>query len=207
MSLITWILDPGHGGMCQLEYMNTPGKRSPEISPAFGGHLALGIYEGEFNRDVMMRVLGMALYAGVDAVPLVYGPENIPLKERVKRTNEIQRKKGECHLVSIHANAAGKGAQWNKARGFRILYSKKAGSKDLAVLMNSYCHTYLTQYTKARTPDPRNYTIFNVGMPAALAEFGFMTNKEDARAQASDEFRDRCALVIFETMMDYEFRY
>jgi N-acetylmuramoyl-L-alanine amidase len=186
--------------MCQLEYMNKPGKRSPEITPG------LGVYEGEFNRDVMLRALGMALHAGVDAVPLVSGPVNVPLKQRVKTANEIQRKKGESRLISIHANAAGMGDKWNKARGFKVFHKKGAESENLASEMEFNLHCHLTPYTPSRGRAVGNFTILKVAMPAILVESPFMTNKEDARLLASNDFREIEAMAIFDTLMSYQYR-
>ena len=52
MSRYTWLLDPGHGGFIDGVYQ-TAGKRSPEFPD--GSQL----YEGEFNRDVVARIMDL----------------------------------------------------------------------------------------------------------------------------------------------------
>jgi len=54
MSRYTWLLDPGHGGIIDGVYQ-TAGKRSPRFPD---GSI---LYEGEFNRDVVKRIMQLAL--------------------------------------------------------------------------------------------------------------------------------------------------
>lgn len=201
MSNNTWILDPGHGGMIGAEYYQTNGKQSPEIKPGFG------IYEGEFNRDIVFRVLGMALRANVDVIPLVSSPDNISLKDRIKIANEIKRNRGYCQLISVHANAAGKGKNWNKAQGYRVFYKKKSPeSVNLAECLNFNLHTRINDLTPARPIAEANFAMFRPAMPAVLLEAAFMTNKDDAMLLASNKFRWIIANAIYNTIMDYEWR-
>ena len=81
---ITWLLDNGHGGMLGATYYQTAGKQSPEVIPGSG------IYEGEFNRDIVLRVLGKALSQGIQAIPICATAENIPLKKRVQTAHALK---------------------------------------------------------------------------------------------------------------------
>ncbi len=110
MSKYTWLLDPGHGGIIDGVYQ-TAGKRSP----AFPDGTVL--YEGDFNRKVADDVFKFCKSGNFDVVNVVDSLEDVPLRTRVARANEIHRNKQNCIYVSIHANAFGNGADFNGAKG------------------------------------------------------------------------------------------
>ncbi len=190
-SRYTWCLDNGHGGMIGGEYQ-TVGKRSPQVPP--------GVYEGEFNRDVVKRLVGLCQLSGIDCVDLVPEQANIKLSERVRRANAFQKKKGNCIFISIHANAAGRGG-WNKARGVVTFHLKQtndfsAASKKLAATLQKR----LVKISGLRDRSVKSANFFvlrNSKMPAILSENGFMTNLKEAELLASDSYRDKVALAHF----------
>jgi len=92
------LIDNGHG-------QETPGKRSPIW--ADGSQL----FEYEFNRDIAKRLNEKLEAARIPSILIVSGMSDTPLKERVRRINEISAKEPDCFLVSIHANAGG-GTDW-----------------------------------------------------------------------------------------------
>lgn len=108
-------IDPGHG-------KETPGKRSP------GGSFR----EYSFNREIAHRLccainslpslnsLTSPTSLTLSALVIVPELEDISLRERCNRVNEICRTIGTENvlLISIHANAAGNGSQWCKATGW-----------------------------------------------------------------------------------------
>ena len=59
MSKYTWLLDPGHGGIIDGVYQ-TAGKRSPKFPD---GSV---LYEGEFNRDVVGRIIKLCQDNNID---------------------------------------------------------------------------------------------------------------------------------------------
>ena len=67
-----WILDNGHGGIIDGEYQ-TAGKRSPIWED--GSQL----FEGEFNRAIVDRLMHLCAYAGIECVNLVDTQEDMPL--------------------------------------------------------------------------------------------------------------------------------
>jgi N-acetylmuramoyl-L-alanine amidase len=149
MSRYTWLLDPGHGGFIDGVYQ-TAGKRSPEFPD--GSRL----YEGEFNRDVVARIMdlcsgrwgekGELLMKGkkplrrkrwaanaLDAINLVDTEKDISLRRRVSDANEIHREKGNCIYISVHANAFGNGKDFNSAKGVcRVLTKMACGSNAIS---------------------------------------------------------------------------
>ena len=97
------LIDNGHG-------IDTPGKRSPD------GVLR----EYAWNRQISGRVVASLVDLGHDAELLVPALEDISLPERCRRANDICRLLGkeDVILVSIHANAAGRGDRWYDATGW-----------------------------------------------------------------------------------------
>lgn len=195
----TWILDNGHGGMLGAEYYQTAGKRSPVIKKG------LGVYEGEFNRDVVKRVLGLCQRHDVHAIDLVPGAQNVPLGERRRRVRELIAVFGEAKLISIHANAAGNGRDWHRAKGPRIFTRRKgarwyAESVELARGLAGEMKLYDLGTPKLRES---NFTIIKGPLPSILYEAAFMTNKAEAAKLADDGYRDDTAELIFELMASY----
>jgi len=178
MSRYTWLLDPGHGGMIGDEYQ-TAGKRSP----AFPDGTVL--YEGVFNRVIVKHLLNHCAKHWIDVVDIVDSQEDVPLRERVRRANEIHREKGNCIYVSIHANAFGNGRDFNSAKGictFHHLNSTKG--KKLADTLQKWLGD-LTDFRDrgviANDKWANFYVLRKTNMPAVLSENGFMTNFYDAR--------------------------
>ncbi|NIV93759.1 hypothetical protein GWN42_13420 [candidate division KSB1 bacterium] len=173
-----WILDPGHGGLAFGQYL-TPGKRSPEVPP--------GLYEGAFNRLISQGIATtLKALKGVEVAQTAIGPINIPLKNRVAFVNGLQKRVGNCVLISLHVNAApGKG--WSSARGFTIFKPRRQfphlieKSHKLATLIESELR--VADYTSSRGIKEANFTIIQkVNCPAVLVEMGFMTNQMEVKA-------------------------
>jgi len=213
MSRYTWLLDPGHGGMIDGVYQ-TAGKRSPQFPDGST------LYEGEFNRDVVQRIMKLAsgwaperhkthypLHT-IDAINLVDTEEDMPLRERVKRANDIHRVKGNCIYVSVHANAFGDGKTFNSAQGVCTFhhYKSKTG-KRLGVSLQRW----LADLTCLRDRGIRSndswanfYVLRKTHMPAILSENGFMTNLHDANALMEADTREAVANAHFAMMQEIE---
>jgi N-acetylmuramoyl-L-alanine amidase len=190
-----WLFDNGHGGICGARYL-TRGKRSPEVIPG------LGVYEGEFNRDIVKRVVGALNEQGIDTLDLVPGAANMKLRDRIRRANDWSSFK--CHLISIHANADGRDGKWTKANGITIFHYP--GSVKGEWLAN-IAHGYLMQHCiiKSRGIKTARFAVLRrTRMPAILVEHGFMTHKGDARKLASDKFRQQIAAAYVEMILNIE---
>ena len=109
------LLDPGHG-------LNTPGKRSPDGT----------FLEANYNREIANQTLRQLQAKGHDAQLLVPEPEDIPLKERVRRVNAHCAALGKTNviLISIHVNAAGNGSKWMNATGWSCYTCKGQTQSD-----------------------------------------------------------------------------
>lgn len=97
------LIDNGHG-------IQTKGKRSPD-----GKFL-----EYAYTREIARQVVTELKNKGYDAELLVPEEDDIPLSERVRRTNAHCQAFGNSNviLISIHLNAAGDGTKWMNATGW-----------------------------------------------------------------------------------------
>ena len=133
--------------------------------------------------------------AGVDARRIVTEDNDITLRERCRRVNEVCAKYGSKNvvLVSIHVNAAGGDGKWHDARGFSVWVSKKGSnnSKRLAQLMYDEAER-LNLKGNRYVPKERywqsNFTIItDTYCPAVLTENLFQDNMDDVDFLLSDE--------------------
>lgn len=160
------ILDNGHGGV-ELGIYQTKGKRSPNWDKGV-------LYEGMFNRWVVNRVMER-----LDRLNIPYGhvsPElkDTPLKERVRRLNEIYRDRQDVYLLSIHANAGG-------GQGIEGFTSKGHTKSD------AIADVFLRRLEANRVDtsdgdldkESNLYVLKHSYSPAVLLELGFMDNKKD----------------------------
>ena len=113
MSKFNYILDAGHGGVINGEYV-TAGKRSPiwEDGSQY--------FEGVGNRNICNLLAQKLRTANIDVVNLLHGiNEDISLKERCDLTNRIYRENKNSVFISIHSN----GFTSESANGFSIYTS------------------------------------------------------------------------------------
>ena len=221
MSRYTWLLDPGHGGFIDGVYQ-TAGKRSPEFPD--GSRL----YEGEFNRDVVARIMdlssgrwgakgelkeplkrkkGYSRYA-IDAINLVDTEEDIPLRVRVNEANRIHAEKKNCIYVSVHANAFGNGKEFNKAKGICTFYYYKSLKGEVLAESLQRWLADLTPFRdrgfRANDTWANFYVLRKTHMPAVLSENGFMTNFDDAINLMDPNVRQDIANAHYNMMLEIE---
>lgn len=199
MSKRTVILDNGHGGVINGVYQ-TAGKRSPEWE--------LGVlYEGEFNRWIVNKIATNLKNQNIPYHILVPENEDISLKERVKRVQDIYKKDKNIWLLSIHANAGG-------GTGIEAFTTVgKTKSDEFAEIILSNVKTDIPKM-KLRSDksdgdldkESNFYILKNVSCPAVLYEAGFMDNKEDYKLlwdecfqQVTADSLTKSIKVIYET--------
>jgi N-acetylmuramoyl-L-alanine amidase len=199
-----WILDNGHGGVIDGVYQ-TPGKRSP-VWP--DGEV---LYEGEFNRAIVDRLIKMCESNNIDYVNLVDTPRDIGLPERVRTANGLAKSSEKpCIYVSIHAN----GYTDESADGWCV-YTSIGETKSDSIA------TVLYEKADAEFPERRMrpdtyrdgdvdqesnfYVLANTTMPAILSENFFMTNyRECHEILMSESGRDRVAKIHFQMIQQLE---
>lgn len=195
-----FLLDNGHGGVVNGVYQ-TAGKRS------FKFNNGLCLYEGEFNRAIVARIIEMMEQKYLKYINIAPEMEDISLKERVKRANDWTRiTKEKCLYISIHANGYGK--KWNTANGFGC-YTSRGETKSDEYALEFYSEMQKefpdkkmrTDYSDGDKDKEANfYVLKNTICPAVLTENFFMTNKEECKLLLSKEGRDRIASAHFKAI-------
>ena len=166
------LIDNGHG-------MDTPGKRSPDEK----------LREYAWNRLIAGRIVAALTDLGHDAQLLVPEQEDISLSERCRRVNAICQVFGTRNviLISIHANAAGRGDRWYEATGW-CAYTTRGDTRADALATSLYeaakfhlpGQRLLTDYTDG-DPDLEAdfYILRHTLPPAVLVENFFMDSRRD----------------------------
>tara|TARA_R100001460_G_scaffold266_1_gene1139 strand:- start:2713 stop:3417 length:705 start_codon:yes stop_codon:yes gene_type:complete len=199
-----WIFDNGHGGIIDGVYQ-TPGKRSP-VWPD-----GTQLFEGEFNRAIVNRLVKMCNEAGIEYINLVDTQEDISLSERVKTANQIAKSSSQkCIYVSVHAN----GFSSESANGWSVYTSVgETKSDDIAtILFEKAAREFKGEYMRKDTysdgdvdQESNFYVLINTSMPAILSENFFMTNSDNCHKYLlSEEGRDRIAKVHFQMIQEVE---
>jgi N-acetylmuramoyl-L-alanine amidase len=197
-----YIFDNGHGGIIDGVYQ-TAGKRSPIWSDG------TQLFEGEFNRSIVDRLMKLCEDAKIDCINLVDTNIDVPLSTRTSQANEIYRNTDKpCIYISIHAN----GFSDEAAHGWEVYTSVgETKSDEIAeVLFNKAKAEFPTHTMRKDTRDgdadkeSNFYVLKNTAMPAILSENFFMTNEAECRLLMSDEGRDRIAKIHFEMIKELE---
>ena len=186
------LIDNGHG-------IQTKGKRSPD-----GKFL-----EYAYTRELARQIVTTLKARGYDSELLVPEYDDIPLSERVRRTNAHCQALGKTNviLISIHVNAAGDGSKWMNATGWSCYTCKGQTESDrLADCLYKAAEQILkiqvirTDYARDGDPDWEEnfYILRHTQCPAVLIENFFMDNKQDLAYLLSQEGRRE----IIETIID-----
>ena len=143
------LIDNGHG-------LDTPGKRSPDGK----------LHEYAWNRLIAGRIVAALTDLGHDAQLLVPEQEDISLSERCRRVNAICQAFGTRNviLISIHANAAGRGDRWYEATGW-CAYTTRGDTRADALATSLY------EAAKFHLPGQRLRTDNTDGDPDLEADF------------------------------------
>ena len=183
------LLDAGHG-------IDTLGKRSPD-----GAFL-----EYKWNREVAELVYNLLEERGWDVDFVVAETNDIPLKTRVRRINEVCSFMGAENvlLLSIHSNAAGMGDKWMNAQGWSA-YTTKGVTKSDAVakcLYDAFEEEFKDRKIRRDMSDGDPdweedfYIIKKTSCAAVLLENFFYDNKEECQWLLQDVNKKRIAKAI-----------
>ena len=203
-----WLFDNGHGGIIDGIYQ-TAGKRSPKWPD---GEI---LYEGEFNRAIVNRLMKLCADAGIEAINLVDTQEDVPLSERTDKANDIYRQQKDkdgksCIYVSIHAN----GFSDESANGWSVYTSEgETKSDSIATILYGKAEAEFPgermrgdTYSDGDVDQESNFWVLRkTVMPAILSENFFMTNSDNCHDYLlSEEGRDRIAKIHFEMIQEVE---
>ena len=188
-SKYTWLLDAGHGGMIDGEYQ-TAGNRSREFE--FGQYL-----EGVGNRLIVQNMMSQCKALGIDAIDIVDSDEDISLKERVKRANNLHSQKKNCIYVSIHSDAFSN----PQANGYSIYTSVgNTGSDAVASSFLDTMKEYFPDHTLRHDnsdgdadKEAHFYVLKYTSCPAILIENFFYTNPKECKLLLDKAFQDKIA--------------
>jgi len=201
-----WILDNGHGGIIDGEYQ-TPGKRSPKWEDG------TQLFEGEFNRAVVKRIIKLCDEAGIECINLVDTEKDLSLRWRTDKANDIYRERQQtdgkkCIYVSVHANGFNK----ESAHGWSV-YTTVGETKSDKIAQILHEKAKVEFPTHKMRMDSRDgdadkeanfWVLRKVVMPSILSENFFMTNREESKLLLSEEGRDRIAKIHFEMIQEVE---
>lgn len=190
------LIDAGHG-------IETPGKRSPD--GAFREYL--------WNREIAELTYALLEEHGFDVDLVVTETNDIPLKTRVRRVNEVCSLLGsdKVLLLSIHSNAAGDGKDWMNAKGWSAYTTKgKTASDRVAWCMYDAFEEEFNERVIRRDlsdgdPDWEEdfYIIRKTSCPAVLLENFFYDNREECQWLLQDLTKRRIAKAILKGVQCY----
>ena len=193
ISSYTVVLDAGHGG-------------------EDGGCEGNGLVEKDLNLDITLRLASLLREQGVTVVLtrdndiLLYDInsdyQGKKKAQDVRKRLEIAKSQENPLLVSIHMNYFAQ----TQYSGLQVWYSKNdARSKILANLIQSNVKSELQPSNKRVTKEATSsiFLLHNATFPAVLIECGFLSNPDEARALADENYRQNLANSIFKSIMTY----
>lgn len=188
------LIDNGHG-------YDTVGKCSPDGR----------IREYAWTRDIAKRLQAKLRQSGLDARLIVTEQNDISLRERCRRVNDICKTVGakNCLLVSIHINAAGGDGKWHTASGFSgwVAPNASANSKRFAKLLHD--EAVKVGLKGNRSIPPEKYWIGNFAIvrdtncPAVLTENLFMDNQQEVDYLLSETGKNTIVQMHFQSIKKY----
>ncbi len=160
------------------------------------------LYESDLNLAIARKVQKLLEEKGFTVLMsrTDYAFESLPISDRAKRAKAA----GADLLVSIHGNSA----ENPNANGARVYYnadtsfSKTAESKLLATAMAEEIDRLCPSSTATSTVDGSSLAMLNGtgNIPSVLVETCFLTNEADARNALSEEWQNRMAEAIADTI-------
>ena len=191
------LIDNGHG-------IQTKGKRSPDGK----------LLEYAYTRELARRIVSILQSRGYDSELLVPEDDDIPLSERVRRTNAHCQALGKSNviLISLHINAASDGTKWMNATGWSCYTCKGQTESDrLADCLYKAAEQILknqvirTDYARDEDPDWEEnfYILRKTPCVAVLSENYFMDNKSDLEFLQSQAGKQTIIDTHIEGIVEY----
>ena len=188
----TIVIDAGHGGID-------------------GGAVgASGELEKNFNLAVAKRLEALCKVAGVDCV-MTRSEDRLVVDDSVTKKRKMHDLKNRVALtesiespvfISIHMN----NFPDKRYSGLQVWYSKNdERSGSLAAMVQTYAKTFLDPSNERETKRAGSaiYVLDRLKVPAVLVECGFMSNPDECRKLASEEYQTELAMVIFAAAIEF----
>ncbi len=180
----TIVIDAGHGG-------------------EDGGAQANGLLEKDINLDIALRLRDMLTAAGCNVVmtrdsDISLGKGNTVRERKVddlKSRTKIINSDSSNILVSIHQNKF----EQSKYSGTQIFCSKNdPASLQLGESIRRSVTGLLQNDNKRelKTDDGTVYILSHATVPAVIVECGFLSNEQEAKMLADEEYRSKMAFAI-----------
>ncbi len=201
------VIDAGHQTFAMNDVEpNGPGSNvmKPKVSSGTVGCVT-GVWEYVLNLDVAMRLKDLCLDEGYSVV-MIRESNNVTISNAERA--EIANRYNAAAFIRIHANyvssSATNGAltmcqsRNNKYNG--NLYDESAMLSSF--IINEFCDKTGIEnlgVTKTDTMTGINWCQ----VPATIVEMGFMSNPDEDRYMATNEFKDKAALGIFNGIVKF----
>ncbi len=215
MTQLTFLLDPGHGGIVDGKYTTAPNfdKNNKGTWRKCWHHPEedITLYEGVFNRQVINLVKNIMSARGMKYIDVVNSEFDVSLNERVTKENNYYEGNKDWVYFSMHGNASGSG----KAHGIEIFTSVgQTKSDDYAtIVFNNIVKFFpdekyrMDKWSDGDVDKEANYYVLkNTYMPAMLLEMWFFDNLEDCKKMLDIDMQHQVAKAIvngFEEIQNY----
>lgn len=188
------LIDNGHG-------VDTPGKCSPDRT----------LLEYKWAREIAHRIFDRLTELGYS--PRLVTPQinDVPLKERVRRVNEVCHNNGakNCLLVSVHINAAGGDGKWHDASGWSGFVAPNASEKSKRFAQLLYAEAVKLGLKGNRAVPASKYWQGNFAIirdtlcPAVLTENLFQDNKAEVEYLLSEKGKADIVQLHVNAILNY----
>ena len=189
------LIDNGHGIL-------TKGKRSPDGK----------LIEYAYTRELARRIVSILKSRGYDSELLVPEDDDIPLSERVRRTNAHCQSLGKSNviLISIHINAAGNGSKWMNATGWSCYTSKGQTQSDKlaeclyqAAIKNFPAKRIRTDYSDNDPDWEENFYLLRKTLCVAVLSENFFMDGPDLEFLKSEACKLALVNIHVEAILQY----
>ena len=184
----TLVLDPGHGGVD-------------------GGAVSEnGIKESDINLAIALKTEAAAQLLGIDTVMTRSTDTDNSDGAYSERGNLLRRAEmanstPNAVLISIHQNTF----PTDKVRGAEVMYARSPGSEELGtIIQDKLVRQVDPSNRRVAIPAPKKLLLTSsVTCPAVLVECGFLSNADEARLLASDEYQTKLALAFAASFIQF----
>ena len=177
------VIDAGHGGRAS-------------------GATKQGVMEKDINLQILLQ-LKEIFDNSEEKIGVYYtrtDDSNPTLDQRVQLAN----KSNADLFISIHNNSTASG-RMSSTSGTQVMYSesdtKELGSKKFAQICLEELTTGLGSRDKGLVKGDDIYIIRTSEVPVALIEVGFMTNKEELELLKSEEYQEKAAEAVYQSVL------
>lgn len=206
----TPIIDAGHGGIDENgEYTTGSKKRFKFIGEGQGD---LEILEGVINRKIAQKLIRKLDEEGIAYHDLnSFQVEDMPLRERAKRVNDIYERDKSSYLLSIHSNAAFPGikGKGSNAHGFEIWTSLGPTDSDeiAEIAKQSYLKFFRNKFRFRGLKQANFLVLKRTKCPAILVENLFFDNFNEAQYLLSDQGQEEIADCLVDVVKSVSCKY